>query len=248
MICFSGARWRFMFSPRCKQICNFVRVFSVQFGFQSQTWSIFYFFYLLFSNLFIFVAIAGQKSWSRKSCKEETQQIQTQTHTNEIMTKLHHSTLIIFSICLALSNAYQTKNDIVKDDLPKDRLGDDKKSEDKSKDADEKCDDECKRNALGVYIGEENITSLRGPHLDDVCDSTGFCHATDYGPQSPVVECTFLPMDFIDCEELIDHRGDEKSFKDSRLGCLKFGGQSVKGMFALVLVTLKYWHFLFFSN
>nr|XP_027204766.1 TM2 domain-containing protein CG11103-like [Dermatophagoides pteronyssinus] len=54
-----------------------------------------------------------------------------------------------------------------------------------------------------------------------------FCPDKNYGPQSPYIPCDHLPMDFIECDELIDHQNNETSFKQSgNIGCLEFqGGQ-----------------------
>ena len=80
------------------------------------------------------------------------------------------------------------------------------------------------KNGKEIVKDDENGNNSKNDDYD-------FKEDAYYGPQSPVVPCSFLPMDFIECDELIDHRKDEKSFKDSGLGCLKFGGQSVKGEF-----------------
>lgn len=61
------------------------------------------------------------------------------------------------------------------------------------------------------------------------CDNE-LCPDKNYGPHSPYVPCDHLPMDFIECDELIDHQGNETSYHQSGgLGCLQFqGGQRGK--------------------
>lgn len=46
-----------------------------------------------------------------------------------------------------------------------------------------------------------------------------------YNPQGPLVKCSFLPIDFLDCKDPIDHKGN-KTARDEigGHGCLKFGG------------------------
>lgn len=58
------------------------------------------------------------------------------------------------------------------------------------------------------------------------CD-TFLCPQKDYGPLSPYIPCDHLPMDFIECDDLIDHQGNVTSYNQSgRMGCLRFqGGQ-----------------------
>ncbi|KOC59469.1 TM2 domain-containing protein [Habropoda laboriosa] len=47
----------------------------------------------------------------------------------------------------------------------------------------------------------------------------------EYRPEGPLVLCKFLPKEFIECEEPIDHKGN-KTAKDEKdgFGCVKFGG------------------------
>lgn len=57
---------------------------------------------------------------------------------------------------------------------------------------------------------------------DKWCDRE-LCPHKDYGPLSPYVPCDHLPMDFLDCDELFDHQGNETSLKlNNSIGCLKF--------------------------
>lgn len=45
-----------------------------------------------------------------------------------------------------------------------------------------------------------------------------------YNPQSPLVKCSFLPIDFLDCKDPIDHKGNKTARDEVGHGCLKFGG------------------------
>ncbi|XP_050296609.1 TM2 domain-containing protein CG11103 [Anthonomus grandis grandis] len=45
-----------------------------------------------------------------------------------------------------------------------------------------------------------------------------------FDPLGPLVRCSYLPWEFIDCDELIDHKGNETAFKELGYGCVKFGG------------------------
>jgi len=41
----------------------------------------------------------------------------------------------------------------------------------------------------------------------------------------PLPPCHFLPREFLQCNEPVDHRGNETARKESGHGCLKYGGQ-----------------------
>lgn len=79
---------------------------------------------------------------------------------------------------------------------------------------------------------EQHPKSSSSNNVDNInwCEIS-FCPDKNYGPQSPYIPCDHLPMDFIECDELIDHQNNETSFKQSgNIGCLEFqGGQH--GMF-----------------
>ncbi|XP_054259070.1 TM2 domain-containing protein CG11103 isoform X2 [Macrosteles quadrilineatus] len=44
-----------------------------------------------------------------------------------------------------------------------------------------------------------------------------------YHPLGPLVKCSYLPMEFLDCEELVDHKENVTSQAELGYGCLKFG-------------------------
>lgn len=45
-----------------------------------------------------------------------------------------------------------------------------------------------------------------------------------YRPLGPLVKCNFLPMEFLECDEPVDHKGNETAKKAVKHGCIKFGG------------------------
>lgn len=45
-----------------------------------------------------------------------------------------------------------------------------------------------------------------------------------YNPQSPLVKCSYIPIDFLDCKDPIDHKGNKTARDEIGHGCLKFGG------------------------
>lgn len=69
-------------------------------------------------------------------------------------------------------------------------------------------------------------------HSEMDCNDNNFCPGQDYGAHSAYVPCSHLPLDFIDCDDLIDHQGNVTSLEQSgNLGCLKFGGQNSKDVY-----------------
>nr|CAG4645261.1 EOG090X0IT6 [Leptodora kindtii] len=47
----------------------------------------------------------------------------------------------------------------------------------------------------------------------------------DRGPFNPLVNCSFLPIDFIECQNPVDHKGNATARDSLGYGCLKMGGQ-----------------------
>ncbi|KAM9368549.1 TM2 domain-containing protein 2 [Phaethornis superciliosus] len=45
-------------------------------------------------------------------------------------------------------------------------------------------------------------------------------------PRSPLVLCTYLPEEFVECEEPVDHGGNATAQQELGHGCVKFGGQA----------------------
>ncbi|EDW65439.1 TM2 domain-containing protein amaretto [Drosophila virilis] len=48
--------------------------------------------------------------------------------------------------------------------------------------------------------------------------------SSTFNPLGPNVMCSFLPRDFLECKEPIDHRNNETAKKEKGYGCLHFGG------------------------
>ncbi|EDV95116.1 TM2 domain-containing protein CG11103 [Drosophila grimshawi] len=48
--------------------------------------------------------------------------------------------------------------------------------------------------------------------------------SSNFNPLGPNVLCSFLPRDFLECKEPIDHRNNETAWKEKGYGCLHFGG------------------------
>lgn len=44
-------------------------------------------------------------------------------------------------------------------------------------------------------------------------------------PHSPKVNCSYLPIEFLDCKEPKDHEGNGTTYETDGHGCRKFGGQ-----------------------
>ena len=42
-----------------------------------------------------------------------------------------------------------------------------------------------------------------------------------WDPLGPKVRCDYLPMDFLDCGKLIDHKGNESAKAETGYGCVK---------------------------
>lgn len=50
----------------------------------------------------------------------------------------------------------------------------------------------------------------------------------EYRPTSPVVLCSYLPEEFIYCQDPVDHAGNISAYLEINHGCLTWGGQSHK--------------------
>ncbi|KAF7405000.1 TM2 domain-containing protein CG11103 [Vespula maculifrons] len=46
----------------------------------------------------------------------------------------------------------------------------------------------------------------------------------DYKPEGPLILCKFLPKEFIECEDPVDHKGNKTAKEETGFGCVKFGG------------------------
>lgn len=54
--------------------------------------------------------------------------------------------------------------------------------------------------------------------------STATSGSDGFNPLSPLVKCSFLPIEFLDCKDPIDHKGNRSARDEMGHGCLKFGG------------------------
>ncbi|NWR86300.1 TM2D2 protein, partial [Furnarius figulus] len=45
-------------------------------------------------------------------------------------------------------------------------------------------------------------------------------------PRAPLVLCSYLPEEFVECEEPVDHSGNATAQQELGHGCVKFGGQA----------------------
>nr|CAG4638854.1 EOG090X0IT6 [Cyclestheria hislopi] len=61
----------------------------------------------------------------------------------------------------------------------------------------------------------------------NVCAVTDDSNDTNvtYVPWGPLVKCYFLPIEFLDCDEPIDLKGNKTAKEELGFGCLKMGGQ-----------------------
>ncbi|XP_004527113.1 TM2 domain-containing protein CG11103 [Ceratitis capitata] len=50
--------------------------------------------------------------------------------------------------------------------------------------------------------------------------------ASDFNPLGPLVMCSFLPLDFLDCKDAIDHDKNHTAKAVKGYGCLRFGGST----------------------
>ncbi|CAI5651301.1 TM2 domain-containing protein 2 [Oreochromis niloticus] len=59
-------------------------------------------------------------------------------------------------------------------------------------------------------------------------DSTNYTEL-EYKPPSPVVLCSYLPEEFIYCQDPVDHAGNYTAYQEmERVGCIGWGGQTQK--------------------
>ncbi|XP_067642285.1 TM2 domain-containing protein amaretto [Eurosta solidaginis] len=56
--------------------------------------------------------------------------------------------------------------------------------------------------------------------------SSGSTPASDFNPLGPMVMCSFLPRDFLECKEPIDHDNNQTAKAVKGFGCLRFGGST----------------------
>ncbi|XP_049572539.1 TM2 domain-containing protein 2 [Syngnathus scovelli] len=59
-------------------------------------------------------------------------------------------------------------------------------------------------------------------------ESTNYTDAFEYTAQSPVVLCSYLPEEFIYCQDPVDHAGNLSACLEMGHGCVGWGGQTKK--------------------
>ncbi|XP_037114727.1 TM2 domain-containing protein 2 [Syngnathus acus] len=59
-------------------------------------------------------------------------------------------------------------------------------------------------------------------------ESTNYTDAFEYTAQSPVVLCSYLPEEFIYCQDPVDHAGNLSAYLEMGHGCVGWGGQTKK--------------------
>jgi len=70
---------------------------------------------------------------------------------------------------------------------------------------------------------EPELTSAGAAHPEGSAGAPSW----EYGdPHSPVILCSYLPDEFIECDDPVDHVGNATASQELGYGCLKFGGQA----------------------
>ncbi len=62
-------------------------------------------------------------------------------------------------------------------------------------------------------------------HSESTSEELANCPASAYNPTSPLLPCSYLPKEFIECEPPVDHAGNITARDILGYGCLSFGGQ-----------------------
>lgn len=75
-------------------------------------------------------------------------------------------------------------------------------------------------------------------HLSQSFDH--FLHTNDVGfnPLGPLVRCDYLPMDFLECDPLVDHKGNDTAQKRDGHGCLKVRWQLISCLLTSLTIDL----------
>jgi len=60
---------------------------------------------------------------------------------------------------------------------------------------------------------------------DTICAQRSLERSSREIAGDPLLPCSFLPREFLQCNEPLDHRGNETSLKEQGHGCLRYGGQ-----------------------
>uniref|UniRef100_A0A665UK69 TM2 domain-containing protein 2 n=1 Tax=Echeneis naucrates TaxID=173247 RepID=A0A665UK69_ECHNA len=69
------------------------------------------------------------------------------------------------------------------------------------------------------------------PHTESYeipVDGANDSEKIEYRPPSPVVLCSYLPEEFIYCQDPVDHAGNHSAYQELGHGCVGWGGQTEK--------------------
>lgn len=75
---------------------------------------------------------------------------------------------------------------------------------------------------VGTSVAAQSQSDSRDKEPNTISTATG--SADGYNPLSPLVKCSFLPVEFLDCKMPVDHKGNKTARDLMGHGCLKFGG------------------------
>lgn len=76
---------------------------------------------------------------------------------------------------------------------------------------------------VGKSVAAQSNSENRDKDQNTISSSS---HGSDntYDPLSAKVQCTFLPIEFLECKDPVDHNGNRTARDEMGHGCLKFGG------------------------
>lgn len=80
---------------------------------------------------------------------------------------------------------------------------------------------------IASFVVDESYTATTNQQQKDREINSGSKNDRDeyiHNPLSPKVLCSFVPMEFLECKEPIDHKGNKTARDEMGHGCLKFGG------------------------
>lgn len=83
----------------------------------------------------------------------------------------------------------------------------------------------------GSRATEPPASSQLPPELQSYeapAESTNYTEPFEYKPRSPVVLCSYLPEEFVFCQDPVDHAGNHSAFLELGHGCVGWGGQTQK--------------------
>ncbi|XP_060893349.1 TM2 domain-containing protein 2 [Labrus mixtus] len=79
--------------------------------------------------------------------------------------------------------------------------------------------------ATSVPFSEQTTDSVKN---EIPVESTNYTETYEYKPPSPVVLCSYLPEEFIYCQDPVDHAGNSSAYLEMGHGCVWWGGQTQK--------------------